>query len=412
MPWYLYLALKQLFPTGRKFPFFTAISVLGVSLGVAVLIICSSVMGGFGRQIEKMTVDTQGDVQIRGEGTVIEDPEALQAQLAKIPGVVATTPFAEGAVAVIYQLKPQFPGLQGIDLHRVGNVIPIDRYIHDGSLASLDDDSIILGSQLALQLGARVGDKVEVYSPLAFEKLKRDEMLLPRELRVVGYFEFGHQALDSSIALVPLRAMQDLYGLGRAVHGINIKITPGLDADLMADRINAALPREAHLRARSWIEINRDFLFVVQFERNMMFFLLMFIVVVAAFSVTSSLLIAVVRKTREIGLLGALGAKPRQVAACFCFQGFFIGVCGTVIGLGLGRTVLYFRDDIVHIFTKLTQSEAALRRFYQFSHLPSDLSTSYLVATIIGTIAISTLAGLLPAWRAAKLKPVEALRSE
>jgi lipoprotein-releasing system permease protein len=411
MPWYLYLALKQLFPTGRRFPFFTAISVLGVSLGVAVLIICSSVMGGFGRQIEKMTVDTQGDVQIRGEG-LIADPAAVQALLAKVPGVVATTPFAEGAVAIIYQLKPQFPGLQGIDTHRVGSVIPIDRYITGGSLAALDDDSIILGSQLAVALGARMGDRVEVYSPLAFEKLKLDEMLLPRELRVVGFFEFGHQALDSSVALVPLRAMQDLYGLGRAVHGINVKITPGLDADRMAGRINAALPGAWGLHARSWIEINRDFLFVVQFERNMMFFLLMFIVVVAAFSVTSSLLIAVVRKTREIGLLGAIGAKPRQVAACFCFQGFFIGVCGTVVGIGLGFGVLAIRDDIVHVFTKLTQSEAALLRFYQFSHLPSYTDPSYLVATILGTIGISTLAGLLPAWRAARLKPVEALRSE
>ena len=411
MPWYLYLALKQLFPTGRKFPFFTAISMLGVALGVAVLIISSSVMGGFGHKIREMTADTQGDVQVRTDG-LIENPAELQAQLAKIPGVVATTPFAEGPVAVIFQLKPQFPILQGIDAGRVSSVVPLDRYVHGGSLASLDDDSIILGSVLANALGARLGDKVEVYSPLAFEKLKRDEVMLPREMKVVGFFEFGHQALDGSVALIPLRAMQDLYGLRGAVHGINVKITPGLDADEMAARINAAFPASAHIRARSWIEINQDFLFVLQFERNMMFFLLMFIVVVAAFSVTSSLLIAVVRKTREIGLLGALGAKPRQVAACFCFQGFFIGVCGTAVGLGLGWVVLRFRDDIVRVFTQLTQSEAALTRFYQFSHLPSHTDPSYLAATIVGSIAISTLAGLLPAWRAAKLKPVEALRSE
>ncbi len=411
MPWYLYLALKQLFPTGRKFPFFTAISVLGVSLGVAILVIASSVMGGFGNQIKKMTVDTQGDVQIRGEG-VIADATAVQEQLRKIPGVVATTPFAEGLVGMIYQLKPQYPGLQGIDPQRVGGVVPLDRYIHGGSLAALDDDSIILGSQLAIALGARVGDKVEVSSPLAYEKMKRNEMLLPRELKVVGYFEFGHQALDSSVALVTLRAMQELYGLGTAVSGINVKITPGLEADLMTERINAALPPDARLHARSWIDINHDFLFVLQFERNMMFFLLMFIVVVAAFSVTSSLLISVVRKTREIGLLGALGAKPRQVAACFCFQGFFIGVCGTIIGLGLGFGVKVMRDDIIEVFARLTQSKAALVRFYQFSHLPWYTDPAYLVATIVGTIGIATLAGLLPAWRAAKLKPVEALRSE
>jgi lipoprotein-releasing system permease protein len=290
--------------------------------------------------------------------------------------------------------------------------VPLDRYVHGGAVAALDDDSIILGSVLANALGARLGDRIEVYSPLAFEKLKREEVMLPREMKVIGFFEFGHQALDGSVALVPLRAMQDLYGLRGAVHGINVKITPGLDADEAAARITAAFPPSARIRARSWIEINQDFLFVLQFERNMMFFLLMFIVVVAAFSVTSSLLIAVVRKTREIGLLGALGAKPRQVAACFCFQGFFIGVCGTIVGLALGFGVLHFRDDIVRVFTQLTQSEAALVRFYQFSHLPSYTDPTYLAATIAGTIVISTLAGLLPAWRAAKLKPVEALRSE
>lgn len=412
MPWYLYLALKQLFPTGRKFPFFTAISILGVALGVAVLVIATSIMGGFAHEIRRLTVDTQGDVQVRAQG-LIDNAAAIQAQLAKIPGVVATTPFAEGPVGLLHGLKPAFPGMQGIDLNRVDQVVPLRRYLTPMSaLNDLDDDSIVLSAQLAQGMGTGVGDKVEVLSPLIFEKIKRDEILMPRVLRVVGLFEFGHQALDSSVVIVTLRTMQDLYGLGRAVHGINVKIEPGLDADVAAARINAAFPPEARMRARSWIEINQDFLFMLQFERNMMFFLLMFIVVVAAFSVTSSLLIAVVRKTREIGLLGAIGAKPRQVAACFCFQGFFIGVCGTVVGLALGAGVLAARNDIMGAFTRLTQSEAAILRFYQFRDLPYHVDSAYLIATIIGTIGIATLAGLLPAWRAARLKPVEALRSE
>lgn len=411
MPWFLYLALKQLFPSGRKFPFFTAISIVGVAIGVAVLIIATSVMGGFGYKVREMTVDTQGDVQVRGE-SLIQNAAALQERLMKIPGVVATTPFAEGPVGIIFDRKPQFPGLQGIDLNRVGKVIPIERYIHYGTLDDLDDDSVILGVQVAVALGAHIGEKVSIYSPLLWEKLQADEIPIPRELKVVGYFEFGHQALDSSVAIVTLRTMQDLYGLGRAVHGINVKIAPGLDADEAAARINAALPPGERLQARSWLDINQDFLFVLQFEKNMMFFLLMFIVVVAAFSVTSSLLIAVVRKTREIGLLGALGGKPREVALCFCCQGFLLGTGGTIVGLGLGFGVLAIRDDILRVFTKLTQSEAALVRFYQFSHLPSHSDPTYVVAIVVLTIVVTTMAGLLPAWRAAKLKPVEALRSE
>lgn len=411
MPWYLYLALKQLFPTGRKFPFFTAISVLGVALGVALLVVSTSVMGGFGHEIRRMIVDTQGEVQIRDRG-FIPNAAALQEKLTQVPGVVATTPFAEGVVMLQCDDKPAFPAIQGVDVDQVTKVVPLERYVRVGSLEALDDDSIILSAKLALSLGARLGSKVEVYSPLLLERLKSDEVLMPRQLTVVGIFEIGHQQLDSSVVLVTLRLMQDLYGLGHAVHGINVKIAAGLDADMMAGRINRALGANVSAHARSWVEANEDFLFVLQLEKNMIFFLLTFIIIVAAFSVMSSLLISVVRKTREIGLLGALGGKPRQVAACFCFQGFLIGFAGTLAGLGLGFGALYFRNDAIRVFTQLTSSEEVLARFYQFSQLPSHTSRADVTMIVVCSIVISTLAGLIPAWRAARLKPVEALRSE
>ena len=144
----------------------------------------------------------------------------------------------------------------------------------------------------------------------------------------------------------------------------------------------------------------------------MIFFLLTFIIIVSAFSVTSSLLISVVRKTREIGLLGALGAEPRQVAACFCFQGLLIGSAGTMVGLALGFATLHFRNLLVEGFTRLTASEEVLTRFYQFSQLPAHTALGDVILIIVCSVAISTLAGLLPAWRAARLKPVEALRNE
>ena len=411
MPWYLYLALRQLFPSGRRFPFFTAISMLGVALGVAVLVVSTSVMDGFGHQIRQTAVDTQGDVQVRGEGP-IDRPAAFAASLERIPGVVATTPFAQGFVVLQHGQQPTPSGIQGIDVDRVGRVIPLDRFIRLGSLDDLDDDSIILGETLALSLGLRLGDKVEVYSPLLLEKYRNDEVKLPQELRVVGFFDIGYQALDSTVVFVTLRTMQDLYGRGDSVDGFAVKIAPGLDADAAAARINAGMPAAFHAHAVSWIEFNHDLIFVLQLEKNMIFFLLTFIIVVAAFSVTSSLLISVVRKTREIGLLGALGAAPREVAACFCFQGFIIGLGGTGGGLALGFATLALRDDIVRLFTELTQSQAALARFYQFSRLPSHPQPAYIAAIIVCSVVISTLAGLLPAWRAARLKPVEALRSE
>jgi lipoprotein-releasing system permease protein len=286
VPWYLYLALKQLFPTGKLFPFFTAISILGVALGVALLVVSTSVMGGFGHEIRRMVVETQGDVQVRGQG-LVTDPTDIQARLAKIPGVVATTPFAEGPVMLESERKPAFPAMQGIDLNRVSDVIPLERYIRIGSLDELDDDSIILSANLAVSLGARMGSTVEVYSPLLLEKLKNDEVLLPRQLTVVGIFEVGHQQLDSSVVLVTLRLMQDLYGLGQSVHGVNVKIAAGFNADAVASAINQTLPPHTAVIARSWMDANQDFLFVLALEKNMIFFLLTFIIIVSAFSVTS-----------------------------------------------------------------------------------------------------------------------------
>jgi len=412
VPWSLYLALKQLFPSGGRFPFFTAISVLGVMLGVALLIVSISVMGGFGREIKRMIVDTQGEIQVRAGG-YLANIEEVAAVIEDTPGVVGVSPFAEGVVMLEHNSMPAFPALQGIDVERINDVIPLNSYIRAGTLTNLDDDSIILSSRLAYSIGARIGSYVEVYSPLLLEKIKADEVMLPRELEVVGIMEIGHQSLDSSVVLVTLRRMQELYGLGEGVHGFSVKLEKGADADAIARLMNQRLPAVApRTFAQSWMDSNEEFLFVVQLEKNMIFFLLIFIIVVAAFSVTSSLLIAVVRKTREIGLLGAMGGRPRDIAMCFCWQALVIGVSGTIAGVGLGYFVLHYRNNIIATFTKLTGSEEALVRFYEFSNLPAYLSNQDFWLIVGLAITISTLAGFLPAWRAARLQPVEALRSE
>ena len=411
MPWYVYLALKQLFPTGRRLSFFTAISVVSVALGVALLIVVLSVMGGFGYGIRQMIVNTQGEVQVQAR-SLIGHPAEVLAQIEKVPGVVAAAPYAQGVVMIECGAKPAFPVIQGVDLTRVDKVVPLQNYVRVGSLGDLDDDSVILSSQLARGIGAHIGGKIEVYTPLLLEKLKNDEVILPRELTVVGIFEIGHPQLDSSVVIVTLRLMQELYGLGDAVHGINVRIAPGLDADEMAARINAALPPAANARARSWFEVNQDFLWVLQLEKNMMMFVLLFVVLVAAFLTMSLLLVLVLKKTREIGLLGALGAGRREIALCFCLQGVAVGVAGTALGLVLGFTALHFRNDAVALITRFTGSQEVLARFYQFSQLPAHTEPRDLVVIVISALVLSTLAGLIPAVMAARMKPVEALRSE
>jgi lipoprotein-releasing system permease protein len=409
MPWYLYLALKQLFPTGRKFPFFTAISILGVALGVAVLIVVTSVMGGFGYEIRRMIVETEGEVQVKSRG-LVEDPTAILRKIRETPGVAAATPYVAGPVMVLAGGHPAFPIFRGIDLGTVNQVANLTRFIRAGSLDDLDDDSIILGYRVADTLGAGLGSEVEIYSPLLIEKLKSDEIFLPRRFRVVGILEIGHATLDSSTIYGTLRAAQQIYGTGSSVHGLNVRLAPGTDEAAAVAALNASLPSTMH--AFSWQESWADFLWVLNLEKSINFLLLLVIIVVAAFSVMSSLLISVVRKTREIGLLGALGARERDVALCFCAQAFVIGVAGTVVGLGLGFGVLSVRNQAVHGIARLLHHDDTLTQFYMFSDLPSHTLPRDLILTVVSAIVISTLAGLLPAWRAARLKPVEALRSE
>lgn len=410
MPWYFYLALKQLFPTGRRFPFFTLISVLGVALGVALPIVVLGVMGGFNFEIRKMITDTEGEIQIKARGTIYDFRDVLK-RVDAVPGVAGATPYSSGVVMVQYDNKPAFPTIRGLDLATIDGVVNLRKYIRVGSLDDLDDDTVILSTGLADSLGATVGDTIEIpYTPLMIERMKADEIVMPRSARVVGLLEIGHQQLDSSTVYCTLRTAQDLYGLHNEVHGIDVRVKPGFKEDDVAKRINAILP--PGVQAFSWMDSFADFLWVLQLEKNMMLFVLLFVVLVAAFLTMSLLLVLVLKKTREIGLLGSLGGSRRQIAVCFCLQGVGVGVVGTLVGLGLGFTVLHFRNDIVSAITHFTGSQAIMERFYQFKELPAHTEAPYLIIIMVVALVLSTLAGAVPAALAARMKPADALRSE
>jgi lipoprotein-releasing system permease protein len=161
MPWYVHLALKQLFPAGRRFPFFTAISVLGVALGVALLIVVTSVMGGFGYEIRRMIVETEGEVQIKARGLIGESAPLLK-EVSRVPGVQAATPYASGVVMVMANGRPAYPAIRGLDLATVTGVVELSTYIRLGTLDDLDDDSVLVSSELARSLGVTIGDTLEV----------------------------------------------------------------------------------------------------------------------------------------------------------------------------------------------------------------------------------------------------------
>ncbi|HEY4300241.1 MAG TPA: ABC transporter permease [Candidatus Didemnitutus sp.] len=411
MPWPVYLAFKQLFPSGRWLSVFAVLSIIGVALGVAVLVLTRSIMGGFGHQIERMIIDTQGEIQVRTQAPIGgAKAAAVEKVLAASPAVEAFAPYANGVVMLEYGNRPAFPSIEGFNYDQMKKVVPIGRYLVSGSIDDLDDDSVILSSILANSLGAGVGDTVDLYSPLMLARLKGNDIMLPRSVRVAGIFQIGHQQLDSSTVLCSLRLMQDLYGLDRMVQGYDVRLRPGRNIEEAAIQLNGVLPDGT--RALTWLESNAEFQAVLGFERGMITFLVGFIVVVAAFAITIALLMSVVRKTREIGLLSAMGGSRRGVAACFCLQGFIIGVAGSGLGLGGALLALAYRNELINLLNRLTMGREVFERFYQFSTLPAYTRPVEVVAILAFAIVASTLAGLIPAARAASLRPVDALRSE
>lgn len=412
MPWYLHIALRHLFPQGKRFPFFTLMSVTGVSLGVALLIIVISVFNGFGHEIRTKIADTYGDLRV-ANGSILYDPDTLTSTLNAYKGVVQATPYANGVVVLLYRNQPLYPMIEGIDLRSDAELEKLAGYLTLGDIDEFDDDSLLLSSGLAAQLGLVPGDEVDLYTPLMALKLKQrggDEVMLPRLLRIAGVYQTGWQRADENTVVCSLRLMQDLYDLGEGAHGIRIELAEGFDAEAVARELTESLGRPYY--ARTWMDSQAEFLSVLEFEKRMMFFLLFFIVIVSAFSITSSLLISVIRKTREIGLYRSMGATSRQVSACFCFQGLLIGVTGTILGFALGFLVLAFRAQITQAISSIMGVSNSMKEIYAFSYLPVHIVPLDLVIISTLSILVAVIAGLVPAYRAGKLKPVEALRSE
>jgi lipoprotein-releasing system permease protein len=410
MPWYLYHALKQLFPSGRFFSFFSLMSITGVMLGVCVLIIVQSVMNGFGEGIRQRLTETQGDIRIRSS-EIIYDWEDVLDTLVEQTEIVGAEPFAEGVIMLQHQNIPQFPFVRGVAPWAAEEVVPIEQFLTIGSMEDFDDEGVFLGEGLAYALKAGPGSTVEVFTPLMLEALKNDEVLLPREFKVIGLFRTGSPQLDGNTMVTTMRVMQELYGLGDGVHGIVLKLRPGRDAfDFGVDLEREVL--RPGLEAISWIESNEDFLFVIEQEKRVISFIIIFIILVASFSIAIALMMAVIRKTREIGLLVAMGGRPYQVAYSFCFQGFVIGLFGTLLGILMALLCLNYRSQILSAYTDITNTQTNFLGQYDVYQIPVHYLASDFITVTCFALVISTLAGLLPALRAARLKPADALRSE
>lgn len=412
MKWWLYIALKQLFPTGKVVSFFAAVSLLGVALGVLGLFGTQSVMNGFHSEISLKLRDTTGDVIIRNYGRPMHSLETLKERLKSMPEVESVEFVAQGPVMMVVNNVPVFPMLRSYDTISGECALPIreKKFVRMGSIDDLDDDSIILGQRLAASVGAGVGDKVDVFSPTMLDKIKRDEVPMAASLDVVGLLATDYSQVDSNIALVSLRRMRDLYNLGDGSHSIAIRLKESAkdSAEAFAKKLvdEDIVPRSYYVT--TWLGANEAFLRVIKMEKVMMSLIIFLIILVASFSICISLYTSVLRKTREIGLSAAMGARPLQIAATYCFQGFAIGLFGSILGLLLTFLLLHFRAPIAEFIV----GREALIEFYHFARLPVKYELKDALWAGGFSIVLCTLAGFLPAIRAARLKASEAMRNE
>ncbi|MBI5016730.1 MAG: lipoprotein-releasing ABC transporter permease subunit [Deltaproteobacteria bacterium] len=404
-PYELWIAVRYLKARRRELfiSLITWISVAGVALGVTALIVVLSVMTGFEEDLRDKILGANAHAVVLPLGGMLKDPERVAREVERVEGVTGATPFAVSQVMVMAGGNVVGALLRGLDASSAGRVIDVDRFLVRGRLSDLEGDTpgVLVGREMARNLGLLVGDKVQVVSP-AGSATPIGVIPRLRTFRVAGIFATGMYEFDTTFAFVTLREAQDFLRLGTAAGGVEVRVADIYQARQIARSIEARLGPGYYVR--DWMDMNRNLFSALKLEKVAMFVILALIVLVAAFNITSTLIMVVLEKSREIAILKSMGATNRSVRRIFVMEGLVIGGLGTALGL-LGGWLLCF-----------------LLHRYKFIELPKDV---YYIDTlpvvmkpeIFGLVAVCAVilclvATLYPSWQASRLDPVEALRYE
>ncbi|HKQ40621.1 MAG TPA: ABC transporter permease [Verrucomicrobiae bacterium] len=420
VPFEIFLALRYLRPKRTFVSVITLISVIGVLLGVAVLIIVISVMTGFDKQLRDKILGFNAHLRVTRRDTTLGDYDGLRQRIARHPAVKAVAPYVFGQVLVKTQPKagnPMMaaPFLRGIDPQYETNVSSLMTNIVIGYF-DLEDHGILVGVELAHRMKIMPGDRLAIYSDKMLEKMEKnrgkenEEAILPEEFQVRGIFDVGYFEYNANTIITSLSDAQELYGLEGTVHGLLVMLHDVMQVDQVRGELHKILGNTYDIS--TWTEENSYILNALLVEKNVMFYLLFFIMIVAAFGIMNSLITFVVQKTREIGVLKALGATRGQVIWIFLSQSLLVGVLGVLAGLGLGMLAIEYRNPFLHIMNRMTGIELFPASIYSFTELPALIVPRDIITICGSALLICLLAGLIPAWIAGRLKPVEALRHE
>ena len=384
------------------------LSLIGIALGVATLIIVMSVMNGFRAELVGRILGVSGHVIVRSQNGPVSDYAALAARISGIPGVVSAVPVIDGQGMALAGDRAAGALVRGIRSEDLQANELIAKGVVAGALSAFTGDTVVLGNRLAMTLGVRTGDTVTLVAP---ETTSTPFGQIPRmkAYKVAALFDVGMYEYDSGMLFVPLEAAQTFFRLPNQVSSIEVKVLAPEAPDAQRRAIQANIPG---LQVYDWRDTNTQFFNALEVERNVMFLILTLIIVVAALNVISGLIMLVKDKRGDIAILRTMGASRGMILRVFLIAGASVGVIGTIVGTALG---IGFADNIETIrgwIEHLTGSHLFAPEIYFLSQLPAKIDRGEVTLVVGMALFVSFAATIYPSWRAARTDPVEVLRSE
>lgn len=391
--------------------FISLVSMAGIGLGIAALIVVLSVMNGFQKEVRGKILGVASHIQINGFENGLSEWREVMENAQKHSEVIGAAPFVTGQGLLTYGQTPRGVGIRGIDPVQENTVADLGSNMKVGELSALKpgEYGIVLGVELARALQVQMGTKVQLLIPQAN---MTPAGMLPRirTFTVVGIFSSGHYEYDLNLALIHIKDAQVLYRLDDHVSGIRLKIKDLERAPLVARELAKTLRVDGYVS--DWTQQNATYFRAVQIEKRMMFIILTLIIAVAAFNLVSTLVMVVTDKHPDIAILRTLGASPATIMKIFVVQGAMVGMIGTVLGVVGGVLLAFNVSAVVSGLEKIFGFQVLSKEVYYISELPSDLHWNDVGFIAVIALIMALIATLYPSWRASKVNPAEALRYE
>jgi lipoprotein-releasing system permease protein len=390
--------------------FISGVSMLGISLGVAALIIVLSVMNGFQKEVRDRMLGVVSHIEVFGPGGgVLEDPDRTMAEAKRNPQVIGAAPFIASQALLARGEDMRGAIIRGIDPAREGEVTDLAQSMQPVLSRRVPGQfGIVLGAELARALGVREGDPVTLIAP-GGQVTPAGVVPRMKQMTVVGTFDSGHFEYDSGLALLHEDDAMRIFRL-EGPTGVRLKLRDLHQAPEVAAQLQSSLTGQ--FLVRDWTRQNRTWFAAVQVEKRMMFIILTLIVAVAAFNLVSTLVMTVTDKRADIAILRTLGASPSSIMGIFVVQGATVGVIGTLAGLALGLAVAFNIDVIVPALERLFNASFLPRDIYLISRMPSEPQQSDIMPIALISLVLAFVATIYPSWRASRVNPAEALRYE